>query len=292
LIKHFIAATILLVAPFSAPNTATSESYNPPQSSAGVLHEIDFANALPVDEEYRSEFGRCDRENIFRGVRMTGFSECSDDPNRVEALSRFPDGTIFFESKLDLDLDGSYKACNDPGETDQCSTWYQWPGLEGPASFVDSEKFPYVVIPISGNNGGKDREFREQTGVNKGDIGIVVYKDKVVPVFVADGGPGNKLGEGSAALFRELDEDRCRRMSAEGHCENYRDVGISREVLFFLFPGSKLAGLTPDNALENIRREALRRFEELRQRGNAETEKRGQREGGEKAEKSGANDPS
>jgi Fungal chitosanase of glycosyl hydrolase group 75 len=280
LIKHFIAATFLLAAPFGASHTASPESYSPPQASAGVLSEIDFASALPVDEEYRGEFGRCDRENIFRGVRMTGFSECSDDPNRVEALSRFPDGTIFFESKLALDLDGSYKACHDPGETDQCSTWYRWPGLEEPASFVDSEKFPYVVIPISGNNGGRNHEFRDQTGVNKGDVGVVVYKDKVVPVFVADGGPGNKLGEGSAALFRELGEDRCRSMSAEGHCEDFRDVGISREVLFFLFPNSSIEGLTPANAIEKIRREALRRFAELQQgEGNAETENQGGGEG-------------
>jgi hypothetical protein len=276
LIRNFILTTILVVTSFSAPHMAPTESYSPPQASAGVLSEIDFANAVPVDEEYRGEFGRCDRENIFRGVRMTGFSECSDDPNRVVALSRFPDGTIFFESKLALDLDGSYKACNDPGETDQCSTWYHWHGLEGPESFVDSEKFPYVVIPISGNNGGGDREFREQTGVNKGDVGVVVYKDKVVPVFVADGGPGNKLGEGSAALFRELGEDRCRSMSADGHCEDFRDVGIGREVLFFLFPHSGIEGLTPDNALEKIRREALRRFAELQAgKGNAETENRG-----------------
>jgi hypothetical protein len=149
--------------------------------------------------------------------------------------------------------------------------------LEGRESFVDSEKFPYVVIPISGYNGGGGREFRDQTGVNKGDVGVVVYKDKVVPVFVADGGPGNKLGEGSAALFRELGEDRCRSMSAEGHCEDFRDVGIGREVLFFLFPNSRIEGLTPANAIENIQREALRRFAELQQRegGNAETENRG-----------------
>jgi hypothetical protein len=275
LVKNFIAATILLAASFSAPHTAPPESYSPPQDSADVLREIDFANALPVDEEYRGEFGRCDRENIFRGVHMTGLSECSDDPNRVKALSRFPDGTVFFESKLALDLDGSYKACNDPGETDQCSTWYHWPELEGPASFVDSEKFPYVVIPISGHDGNGDREFRDQTSVNKGDIGVVVYRDQVVPVFVADGGPGNKLGEGSAALFRELGEDRCRSMGAEGHCKDYRDVGISRGVLFFLFPHSRLAGLTPDNAIENIRREALRRFAELGRAGMGEAVKRG-----------------
>jgi hypothetical protein len=77
------------------------------------------------------------------------------------------------------------------------------------------------------------------------------------------GGPHNKLGEGSAALFRELGEDRCRETDAAGHCKRYLDASIERGVLFFIFPGSKIQGLTPENALETVRREALRRFAEL-----------------------------
>jgi Fungal chitosanase of glycosyl hydrolase group 75 len=261
--KSLIAATVILVALYSAPRIAHQTRYMPPPASAGVLRDIGFTSASPVDKSYRAEFDRCDREDIFEGVRMTGFRRCSTDPNRARALLKFPNGTIFIESKLGLDIDGSQKACSAPGRADQCSTWFEWPGLSGTARFVDSDKFPYVVIPIAGLGGRDDREFRDKTGIDKGDIGVVVFKDKIVPVFVADGGPNNKLGEGSAALFKALGEDRCRRAGSDGHCERFHDASIDGKVLFFLFPRSRIDGLTPDNALENIRREALRRFADL-----------------------------
>lgn len=261
--KIMLSATLMLLALYAPLRVAQPPGYTPPPASAGVLRDVDFSAARPLDEDYRAQFDRCDRENIFRDVRMTGFRRCSTDPNRVRALLKFPNGTVFFESKMGLDIDGSHKACNDPGLADLCATWFRWPGLTGNARFVDSDKFPYVVIPIAGLRGRSDREFRNKTGVDSGDLGVVVFRDKIVPVFVADGGPHNKLGEGSAALFREVGVDRCRRMGSDGHCERYLDASIEGGVLFFLFPGSKPEGLTPDNALEKIRREALRRFAEL-----------------------------
>jgi hypothetical protein len=238
--------------------------YSPPPASAKVLSEINFRDASSVDEKYRAEFDRCDRENIFEDVLMTGLRRCTGDPNRAKALLKFRDGTIFFESKLGLDIDGSSKACNNAGKTDQCPTWFEWEGLPVPKKYVDSDKFPYVVIPISNLRGRSDPEFRDKTGINKGDLGVVVYKDKIVPVFVADGGPHNKLGEGSEALFKALGEDRCLKWKDLNHCEQYHDASIKRGVLFFLFPNSKIEGLTPDNALEKIRQEALARFEKLK----------------------------
>lgn len=256
--KSLIVGAVLLLAAAAAP-----PAYTPPPASADAVRDVDFSAASPLDEDYRAQFERCDRENIFRGALMKGFRRCKNDPNRVRALLKFPNGAVFFESKMGLDIDGSHKACGDPGSADQCPTWFRWPGLTGNARFVDSDKFPYVVIPIAGPNATLGKEFRNKTGVDSGDLGVVVFRDKVVPVFVADGGPHNKLGEGSAALFRELGEDRCREMGAGGHCKRYLDASIERGVLFFLFPGSKIRGLTPENALESVRREALRRFSEL-----------------------------
>lgn len=257
--KSLIIGAVL----FLAVSSTQPPPYTPPPASAAVLREVDFSAAHPLDEDYRAQFDRCDRENIFRGVRMNGFRRCSNDPNRVRALLRFPNGAIFFESKMGLDIDGSHKACSAPGAADQCPTWFKWPGLTGNARFVDSDRFPYVVIPIANQLGRSDPEFRDKTGLDAGDLGVVVFGDRVVPVFVADGGPHNKLGEGSAALFRELGQDRCRRMGTGGHCERYLDASIERGVLFFLFPGSRVQGLTPDSAPETIRREALRLFAEL-----------------------------
>jgi hypothetical protein len=261
--KSILIVAVMLFALYGTPRTAQPPRYTPPPASAAAVGDVDFAGASPLDEDYRAQFDLCDRRNIFRGVTMVGFRRCSNDPNRVRALLKFPNGAIFFESKLGLDVDGSHKACSDPGSADQCATWFKWPGLTGNARFVDSDRFPYVVIPIANQRGRSDTEFRDKTGVDSGDLGVVVFRDKVVPVFVADGGPHNKLGEGSAALFRELGQDRCRRTGPGGHCQRYLDASIESGVLFFLFPGSKIEGLTPENALERVRREALRRFAEL-----------------------------
>ncbi len=261
--KITLIAVIALAIVSPPARMAQLPGYSPPAASMMVLEGINFAGATPVDESYRAEFDRCDRENIFKGKRMTNFRKCTNDPNRVKALLRFTDRTVFFESKLSLDIDGSFKACHSPGLADQCPTWFEWPALGLPARYVDSDKYPFMVIPISGPDGPSSTEFRDRTGIRKGDLGVVIFKDKVVPVFVADGGPHNKLGEGSAALFAALGESRCRR-TLGGHCESYRDVSIPRGVLFFLFPDSKIEGLTPANALGKIRSEALARFERLK----------------------------
>jgi hypothetical protein len=261
--KRLIVVALMLSALYAAPRAARTPVYTPPPTSADAVRDVDFATALPLDEDYRAQFERCDKENIFRDVVMKNSRRCKNDPNRVRALLKFPNGAVFFESKMGLDLDGSQKACNNAGATDQCPTWFTWPGLAGNARFVDSDVFPYVVIPIAGINGQGGAEFRNKTHVDSGDLGVVVFRGKVVPVFVADGGPHNKLGEGSAALFRELGQDRCLTFGQGVHCKKYRDVSIDGGVLFFLFPGSKIAGLTPENGLEKVKQEALRRFAEL-----------------------------
>lgn len=255
--------TALLTVIFAALLLTAPVQYAPPASSAPVLTGIKFETATPVDESYRNEFHRCDTLNKFKNQTMSGHRKCSNDQNRVKALLKFPDGSIFFESKLSLDIDGSWKACNNAGSTDQCPTWFRWKNQTGNARFVDADKFPYVAIPIAGLNGVNDPEFRNKTGVDKGDLGVVVFRDKVVPVFVADGGPHNKLGEGSTALLKAIGQDRCLQWT-DGHCERFHDVSVESGVLFFLFPHSAIPDLTPQNGLQKIHDEALRRFQQLK----------------------------
>lgn len=262
--RSFIAVAMGLALLYSIPNAAQVQRYQPPPASTVVLEGIDFANASALDEVYRAEFERCDRENVFKGIKVPKDYRCRDDPNKIKALLKFPDGAIFFESKLSLDLDGSWKACHDPGHSDQCPTWYEWPHLPQGEQHVDSDIYPYVVIPISDFKGKSNREFRDKTGLDSGDVGVVIYNDKVVPVFIADGGPYNKLGEGSEALFKALGEDRCLKWRPDGHCENYHDSSLPDKVLFFLFPRSNIVGLTPANALEKVRFEALARLAKLK----------------------------
>lgn len=261
--QYFFLLLIILDVVVVIDSNAQPFIYTPPTESAKAVEGIPFSKTIPIDENYRAQFERCDRENIFNGKVMGDFRQCTNDKSHVKALLRFPDNTVFFEAKLSLDIDGSWKACNEGGPTDQCPTWYEWANLPEPNRYVDSDKYPFIVIPIAGLKMA-DKEFRNKTGINKGDLGIVVYKDKVVPVFVADGGPHNKLGEGSSALFKALGEDRCLHWREDSHCAKYRDVSIPDKVLFFIFPKSKLADITPNNALEKIKMEATKRFEKLR----------------------------
>ena len=263
LMRSSICAAVVLLALYGPPASTQPAAYAPPAASAEAVRDVDFAAARPLDEDYRAQFDRCDRENIFRGVAMTGFRRCSTDPNRVRALLKFPER----HDLLRVEDGPRHRRLAQGVHRSQFGR-----SLRDVVRVADSHgqrplrRFGQVPLrrdPHRGRRHERRTEFRDKTGVGRGDLGVVVFGDKVVPVFVADGGPRSKLGEGSAALFRELGEDRCREMGPGGHCKRYRDVSIERGVLFFLFPGSRVEGLTPDNALETIRREALRRFAEL-----------------------------
>jgi hypothetical protein len=240
---------------------ATAADYRPPQVSQPLLTAIDFQAAQPIDEDYRAQFQRCDDKNEFRGHQLTGWRQCSGDKNNVRALLKLPNGAILWESKLGLDLDGSWKAWNDKGAADLRGTWYQWPRVCPDSERddqklcqreqVDAEHIPFAVIPIAGPD-ETGREFREKTGIGKGDLGVIIYRDKWVPVLVADGGPYNKLGEASAAALSALGEDRCTRHNADGFCDTYKDASIESGVITIIFPGSRPTGLTADNIVAKM----------------------------------------
>ena len=257
-------------------------TYTPPSQSATALTGIPFDQAVPLDETYRKEFDKCDTSDTFKGKSMVGGRKCSGDRNNAKALLKFPDGTIFWESKLSLDIDGSWLACKGSGApTSQCPTSFSWPNVSKiPNKYVDPDNFPYIVIPTTNIDGSNDREFRNKTGINMGDLGIVIYKDKIVPVFVADGGPHNKLGEGSSLVHKLIGEDKCKpgmwrndgttppdeKWTSDKYCTDYNDVSTSGKILSFVFPGSRteIAGLTPTQALAKIQSEAPKRFAKLK----------------------------
>ena len=282
----------LLVATFGLgiTNIALAQPipYTPPSQSVTTLTDIPFNKAVQVDEVYRKEFENCDKNNIFKGVKMRNFRECSGDPNNFKALLKLPDGTIFMESKLGLDIDGSWKACKGgSAPTTQCPTSFNWSTeTKEPNKFVDPDNFPYIVIPTTSVTGGNDKEFRNKTGISFGDFGVVIYKNKIVPVLVADGGPHNKIGEGASSLHRLIGEDKCKpgklrtdgktrsdkKWTSDIYCTDFINSSVQGKVLFFIFPGSRseIAGLSPTQALAKIQAEALKRFEKLK--GNSQNQ--------------------
>jgi hypothetical protein len=274
---------LILMSSFVSPAFA-QVSYTPPAQSVSVLEDIPFNQAVPVDESYRKEFENCDKNDTFRGFSLPVIRRCKDDKNNVKALLKFTDGTIFIESKLSLDIDGSWLACKGKGApTSQCPTSFSWPTeTQEPNKFVDPDNFAYIVNPVSNfqksNDPGGNQLFEKKTGVKLGDLGVVVYKDKVVPVFVADSGPYNKLGEGSSLLHQLIGEDKCKpgkrrtdgktrtdkRWTSDIHCTDYNNVSVTGKVLFFIFPNSKIPNLSPTTATGKINAEALKRFENLK----------------------------
>lgn len=218
---------------------------------------VDLPAGHVIDEPYRLEFGRCDREDRFSGHAVHG---CSDDPNAVTALRRLPGGAIAYSSKLAVDLDGSPFACSpNHGRMDQCPTSLMLPDGHGGELPVDADTIPYVVIPFAGPADVRGR-FTRVTGVDVGDFGYVVYHGVTVPVIVADTGPFGKLGEGSIALHRALGREVCARRAADKVCARVIDEveSIDRDVVTVLFPGSARHDLGPATLATTIRREVGR----------------------------------
>lgn len=220
-----------------------------------------FANQLAapsgkaLDEAYRNQFAFCDRNNTFHGVLLKPPHACKTDPSRLTRLEWIAAGAgtpeaAVYVSKLAWDRDGSSFACSTPDHTDQCATSYMLnptasvpcpdaAGTRPPCVPVDADRIAYVAIPAAGPASIRPREFRDKTGVGFGDFGVVLANGKVVPVIVADGGPANKIGEGSTALLKALSSDGKTRTIASG-------------VTFVLFPRTA-EKLTVDTIEQRVR---------------------------------------
>jgi len=221
---------------------------------------------VPLDEAYRAEFTRCDSVDRFGPVQFpirktngkVAWYGCKTDPSRLTRLERIaPQGdrpaAILWESKLAHDLDGSPKACNTPGLTDQCATTLMLkPSVRQPCPAaiprsshclpVDASRIPYIVMPIAAPRGIDATAFRTKTGLAFGDLGMVLANGKQVPVIIADGGPAYKIGEGSTALLAALSDDGKPRTRAG-------------RVVFIAFPGTSPGRDVDADALAEIIRQ-------------------------------------
>ncbi len=232
--------------------TAAQAQYTPPPLSASAVEGVPWGRAVAVGSRFRVRFRECETRNTCDGRRLT--YGCRRDPSRNTVILRFLDGTIFFDGKMGLDADGSPYSRNTPGRTDQPETSYRYEVRGRPS--VDADKVPFIVIPLGG--------FAEDLGVDVGDVAAVIYEGKVSYALVADKGPKCKIGEGSIQLHEELGHRVCRARNAAGECTRLHNVGIGSGVLYFVFPRSKITGLTPDNAVQRIREEGERLFTALR----------------------------
>lgn len=255
-ITPFALASSLFIALITA-SKAQAPTYTPPAMSASALKNIPWTKAIPTGKQFQDNFQKCDA------------GPCASDMNRNKALLRFPDGTIFFEAKMGLDTDGAVFNGNEGDATHLPDTSWQ---PELPLSdqstvkekrSIDSNAIRYIVLPIG--------DFRKETGLQLGDVAMVVYNGTMSPAVVADTGPYNspykgkvffRIGEGSIALHEALGHP-VRKLNPDGSLRGVLDRSVTGEVLYFVFPRSKPDGLTWENMQTKIDETAQKQFAKL-----------------------------
>ena len=285
LLKRLWALLSLMLA---AP-CAAAPDYAPPTLSTRLLGSINFDAAQPVDADYSAEFTKCDGtphvatagKDHFRGFDLRRYDKnggllpqqyylCSNDPSNVRVLLKLEDGGIYWDSKMALDVDGSWAAWNGrPGATDLKLTAYHWPGMRDStkrAAQIDPDMIPYAVMPTDGKKaitGAKaselGREFASTTGLHMGDMGVVIYGDRWSPALIGDGGPFMRLGEASSRVFEALGKSRCKQWNVTrttciglGGAYPYKNSSLSKDVLFIFYPGSRDPSINAANAIARL----------------------------------------
>jgi Fungal chitosanase of glycosyl hydrolase group 75 len=227
--------------------------FKPPTKSQDLLQGVPFDNATDTAPEAKERFDAFDE---------TG----TKDPNKCKALLQFPNGTVFWSSKMAVDADGPAAGPGrkkgkqlDP-DNGQNDTSFQLPNDDGG---LPAETVPYIAIPHDPDD--KDKPFHPDIAI--GDVAIVIYQDEIVAAICGDIGPAKKIGEGSIHVHEELmprAPDPCRR-NAKGFCDVIHDVSIDEDVLFFVFPHSRFGNeLTLENIELKIKERAFARFNELK----------------------------
>ncbi len=109
-------------------------------------------------------------------------------------------------------------------------------------SFLIADYDPFIVLPVNVLL-ARNTKFAGRVG----DYAVVVYKDRVLPAIVGDGGPTFKIGEGSLRLAKELDS----------RSSSYRRPVSDLGVTYIVFPGSAGPKAPPNYVLWRTRCEEL-----------------------------------
>jgi Fungal chitosanase of glycosyl hydrolase group 75 len=214
-------------------------SFTPPDASAALCENVPFESASDTAIDNKAAFDAFDQT-----------PEGQNDPSRCKALLAFPDGTIFWSSKMAIDADGPAAGVGrlsgsqlDP-DTGQNDTTFHFSDTD---QGLPSEAVPYIVIP-----GGT---FRTNTGLAIGDVALVIFKDKIAAAICGDIGPSKKIGEGSIRLHEALHPpapDPCSLRQPDGSCKRILDDSIGEDVLFFVFPKSSFGEELTVSNLETL----------------------------------------
>lgn len=191
---------------------------------------------------------------LFEGLDLTGAEVVPHAGYEgAESILLLKSGTLLIQAGMEIDADGSPNAKTLDPLYGQLTTSMQYPGVDGPRRFVDSEKVPYIVLPMG---------FYERFGIALGDIAAVSYRGKVVFAIFADVGPAGKMGEGSIRLAELLGH---RPWESWRNGETFStNGGISEAVVRYLvFPGSRVEGVGPGTVCGEIERVGAAVLEEI-----------------------------
>ncbi|MEA5511844.1 glycoside hydrolase family 75 protein [Crocosphaera sp. UHCC 0190] len=239
----FVRASMRYMIPWWQNAEARSiHNYKPPSLSEIRLGTIPVAQATPIQESFPPKL----------------------NPGLKQIL-RLPGGQIYIDADMDTDADGSPRArqidpCEGCGNTE---TSLKYSGISGQAKNVNAEVVPYIALP--GNNPRLQDRFYHRMGIQLGDIVAVIYKDRIEYAIFADVGPKNKIGEGSIALKQSLlgrEPINTTNLSVQ-QVISITNSGISKDVIYIVFPNSKLNGLTPENVVEKVRARGKELFRQI-----------------------------
>ena len=220
-------------------------------SRIAALHGGAALIARGANVSYQSLFAACDARDLYNGKpippSMGHPQRCSTDPNHAAYVDKYPDGTIVFSAKADVDADGSKYACG-AGWPNLCPTSLTFDkGTERKS--VNAEDTPFVVEP--GNMPGAI-SFSRDSGIGAGDLAVVVSGDKCSFGVVGDSGPYFRLGEISLKAQGDIGNPQCA-VAGQYPCTKLIDRdgrGIGSGVVEIIFPHSRPKPLFSQNVNE------------------------------------------
>lgn len=221
-------------------------------SLADRFQSVDFSRSREVPVEpgssttFHAAYQECDTHDTFAGTPVPSNRQCSRDHNTVDRLVVFPDNTVVVTAKAAVDADGSELSKHHIG-TSQPTTSFQLSHKS-----IDAEAIPYVVIPDIPIQGSKDEiSFTRSTGVDNGDLAIVIKGHLCSFAIVGDKGAIYRFGEISLAAQEDLGNPQC--LGSEKPCMKLKGksgegVGIPGGVTYIIFPHSRPANMTARDA--------------------------------------------
>jgi len=203
-----------------------------------LLTGVPFGAAERVGKNYSDRFDRWDAKE-----KKKKFS----DPNMCRGLYRLSGGVLFWESKMAVDADGATtKSVLESSSGSQVSTSYCF--NDPKKTPVNAEIVPYFVVPTFDDpkrvkpgkpwEGSRD-SFIDDFKLRHGNLGVVIFADKITGAIFADEGPAMKIGEASIRVH-ELIRKPGSPWKGDPKKKILLDASEEKGVLYFVFPDTML----------------------------------------------------